>query len=170
MFFIRGASSLFFIISTIKAFYCSKLIFWKLSNFFLIGASFLCNATQYSTTYLVVDYIAIYLVSTSYINNCYINVPYSLLLTYEYNKYNSIENVKDAAFLTAMGKSIIYTYLYVDKTHFYIIMSSSIAGVIIYKIRCALHEKNNKKYTLLLTYLFHFCVMSVLYVSSNTAV
>lgn len=167
--FVKGSSSLLFIISTIKAFCSSKLISWKLSNLLLIAASFLCNATEYTNTFLLLDYFAIYLVSTSYINSIYVNIPYSLLLIYEYKKYKSIETIKDAAFVTAIGKSIVYTYLYVDKMYYYIILTSSISGVITYKIRSFLHKKNNKTYTLLLTYIFHVCIMNILYISSITA-
>lgn len=168
--FVKGSSSLLFIISTINAFYYSKLISWKLSNVFLIGASFLCNATEYANTFLFLDYLAIYLVCTSYINDIYVNVPYSLLLVYEYNKYSSIEKAKNVAFVTAVGKTIVYTYLYVDNIYYYyIVLTSSISGIIIYKIRCFLHENSNKNYTLLLTYIFHVCVMNILYIGSMTA-
>ena len=169
-YFIKGSSSLLFIISTMKAFYCSKLISWKLSNVFLIGASFFCNATEYNNVFLLLDYFAIYLLCISYINNIFINVSYSLLLVYEYSKYKSIENIKNVAFVTAVGKSIAYTYFHVDKIHYFIVLTSSISGVITYKIRCFFHKRNNKKYTLLLTYLFHICVMNIMYVSSITAV
>jgi hypothetical protein len=170
MYFIKGSSSLLFIISTVKAFYSSKLISWKLSNVFLIGASFLCNATEYKNVFLLLDYLAIYLVCISYINNILINIPYSLLLMYEYSKYNSIENMKNVAFVTGVGKSIVYTYLHGNNIHYCIILISSISGVVIYKVRCFFHKRNNTKYTLLLTYLFHICVMNIMYVSSITAV
>lgn len=169
-YFIKGSISLLFIISTMKAFYCSKLISWKLSNVFLIGASFFCNATEYKNVFLLLDYLAIYLVCISYINNIFINVPYSLLLMYEYNKYNSIENIKNVAFVTAIGKSIVYTYFTLDNTHYYILLTSSISGVIVYKIRYFFHKRNNTKHTFLLTYLFHICIMNIMYISSITAV
>ena len=44
--FIKGFSSLFFIISTYKAFICSNNILWKLSNFGLIFASYLYNSSD----------------------------------------------------------------------------------------------------------------------------
>ena len=93
-YFIKGSSSFLFAISTIKAFYCSKLISWKLSNFLLIVASYLCNASEYKECYLLLDYLAICLVCCSYINNMYINIPYILLFIYEYKTYKSIENIK----------------------------------------------------------------------------
>ena len=170
IFFINGSSSLLFLISTCKAFYCSELISWKLSNVFLIVASFLCNATKYKQIFLLLDYFAIYLVSISYINNICINFLYSLLLVYEYKKYNSIENVKNVAFATSLVKSVIYTYFYVDTIHYYIIITSSVFGFVIYKIRGYFHNKNNNNYTLFLTYLFHICIMNIIYISSITAI
>jgi hypothetical protein len=168
-YFIKGSSSLLFIISTIKALYSSNLIFWKTSNAFLVVASFLCNATDYKKIFLLTDYLAIFLVCTSYINNIYINTTYFLFLIYEYNKYNSIENTKNLAFITAISKSTLYTYLYVDNIHFCVICASSIFGTIIYKIRYHVNVNNNEKYILLITYLFHICTMNILYVSSITA-
>ncbi len=168
-YFIKGSSSLLFLISTIKAFYSSNLFFWKISNVFLVIASFLCNATEYKHIFLLIDYLAIFLVCASYINNIYINAIYFLFLIYEYNKYNSIETTKNIAFATAIGKSTLYTYLYVDNIHFCVIFASSIVGILIYKIRYYLHVNNNKKYILLITYLFHICTMNIMYVSSITA-
>ena len=78
-------------------------------------------------------------------------------------------NTKNVAFITAIGKSTLYTYLYVDNIHFYVIFSSSIFGIIIYKIRYYLHTNNNNTYLLLITYLFHICTMTIMYVSSITA-
>ena len=169
-FLIKGSSSLLFIISTVKAFYCSNLISWKLFNVLLIGASFLCNATEYKNIFLLLDYFAIYLVCTSYINNIYINIPYSLLLIYEFNTSKSIIKIKNLAYVTAIGKSIVYTYLYVDDFHFFIIFTSATVGIVVYKIRSYFHENYNKKYTLLLTYLLHICTMNIIYIASITAV
>jgi hypothetical protein len=170
-YFIKGSSSFLFVISTIKAIYCSKLISWKLSNFLLIVASYLRNASEYKECYLLFDYLAICLVCCSYINNIYINMIYILLFIYEYKTSGSIENIKNLSFGTAVIKSIIYTYVYVDnKNYFIVLVISSVSGVTIFKIRCLLHELNNKKYTLLLTYLLHICIMNVMYISSITAV
>ncbi len=168
---IKGSSSLLFIISTIKAFNCSRLILWKYSNLFLIVASFLCNATEYKPIFLLFDYLGIYIVSVSYINISYINIIYSLLLLYEYKKNNSIETIKNIAFLTAILKSIVYTYLYLDIFYYNIIIISSILGITIYRIRYLLHKKRiNHNYIILLTYLFHICIMNILYISSITAI
>jgi len=169
-YFIKGSSSLLFLISTTKAFYCSRLILWKFSNVFLIGASFLCNATEYKPILLLFDYFAIYMVSISYINNIYINIPYTILLILEYKKKNSIENIKNIAFLTAIVKSIVNTYLYLDIVYYNIIIISSLLGITTYIIRYLLYSKNNHNYKIALTYLFHICIMNILYISSITAV
>lgn len=168
--YINGASSLLFIISTIKSFYCSKLLTWKLSNIFLIIASFLCNATEYRKELLIIDYFAIYLVCLSYINNVFINTLFSVFIIYEYYKYNSVEGVKNITFLTALLKSIIYTYLYINIIYYYILCISAIIGILVYVIRLILIKKNNIKYKLLLTYIFHICIMTILYISSITAI
>jgi len=166
---IQGTSSLLFLISTIKAIYCSKLILWKIFNGFLIIASYLCNASNYEPQYLFLDYSTIFLVSSSYVNNAAINSFLVASLLYEYSTTRSIENSKNAAFASAVSKSILYTYLYVDKIHFYVILTSSISGVIIYKIRYNLHKNNNRKYIIPLTYLFHICITNIMYISSITA-
>ena len=166
---INGSSSFLFIISTIKAFYCSNLITWKLSNSFLVIASFLCNACEYKQPYLFLDYLAIFVISTSYINNIYVNFSYTILTIYEYKYTNSIEIMKNIACASAIGKTIAYSYLYVDKIHYYIAFSSAISGTSVYTIRIYLHKHNNKKYTLLLTYLLHISIMNLLYVASITA-
>jgi hypothetical protein len=150
-------------------YYCSNLLTWKLSNSFLVIASFLCNAYEYKPPYLLLDYLAICLISTSYINTISINVPCTILIIYEYRYTNSIEVMKNIVCATAIGKTIVYTYLYVDKIHYYIALSSAISGTFAYTIRIYLHKNNNKKYTLLLTYLLHISIMNLLYVASITA-
>jgi len=167
---VNGFSSLLFIISTIKALVASNLLAWKVFNATLIVASYLCNASGFQPDYLFYDYLNIFLVCISYINNIYINIPFIISLIYEYNKYNSIENTKNISFVSAVTKSVIYTYLYVDKFHYYIILSSSLCGITIYKIRLILFQNNNRKYNNMLTYLFHICIMNIMYISSITAV
>ena len=166
---IKGGSSLVFIISSIHAFLRSRLILWKLSNVSLIVASFVCNATDYNPVFLQLDYLAIYFLCVSYINNRYINIPYGLFLIYAYTKTKSFENAKNIAALTSLGKTIIYTYLYVDRTHFGVVIASSISGIGLYIIRYYQLRKKNTKYQLLFTYLFHLLMMNILYVSSITA-
>jgi len=169
-FFIRGSSSLLFLISIAKAFYCSKLIAWKISNVILIVVSFLCNANRYQPPYLLIDYAAIFAACTSYLNNAYLNVPLYLSIIYEYNQTGSIEITKNVAFVSTVAKCMINTYLYVDKAHFYVLLTCSVTGAIVYKIRYTLHAMNDTRYIILLTYLFHICIMNVLYTASITAV
>ena len=162
-YFINGSSSLLFLISTIKSFYCSKLILYKIFNSLLVCASFLCNATEYKRKYLLLDYITIILISTSYINNLIIN---SILLLLLYKYFNLIEYIKNVAFTIAISKCMIYNYVH-DKNNFYIIFVSTTFGVIIYKIR---YNLENKKYNLFLTYLFHISITSILYHTSISAI
>ena len=110
---VNGVSSLLFIISTIKALTASNLLAWKVFNATLIVASYLCNASGFQPDYLFYDYLNIFLVCISYINNMYINIPYIISLIYEYNTFKTIENAKNISFVTAVTKSVIYTYLYV---------------------------------------------------------
>lgn len=169
-FLVRGSSSLLFIITVAKSLYCSNLIAWKLSNSILVVASFLCNATNYHYPFLLLDYAAIFLVCTSYLNNYYINVPLYLSIAYEYKYISKIDVTKDVAFGLAVLKTLINTYLYVDNYHFYPLLVCSVSSVIVYKIRCRLHECDNQKYNLLLTYLFHICITNITYTASITAI
>jgi hypothetical protein len=168
--FINGSSSLLFICSAIKAFYSSNLIFWKIGNSMLIPASYLCNAYKYEHVFMILDYITICSTCMSYINNMYVNGLFILSMLCEQKYFNSIENTKNITFGTAMAMSIVNTYMYVDNFHYYIILSSSISGITIYKIRYNLIKLNNTKYNILLTWLFHICIVNVLYISSITAI
>ena len=166
---LNGSSSLLFIISTTKAFYCSKFILWKITNLLLIIASFLCNATRYNQIFLFIDYLSIFSVCLSYINNKYINSVYIIIFIYEYKNHKSIENIKNIALTTAASKSIINTYLYADKYSLYLIVISCIVGVILYKIRYSSYQYICENYLLLTTFLFHICIMNILYIASITA-
>jgi hypothetical protein len=171
--FIKGASSLLFIFSAIKALYSSNLVFWKIGNTILIPTSYLCNAYNYEPTFMLYDYITIFVICLSYINNCYANSIFILSSLLEKKYFNSIENTKNIAFGTAMAMSVANTYIYVDNFHYYIILTSSISGITIYKIRYVLIEQykmQNTIYNILLSWLFHICVMNIMYVSSITAV
>jgi hypothetical protein len=167
---INGSSSLLFVISTIKSFYSSTFLLLKISNIFLIVASFFCNATECSQPFIYIDYFAICLVCLCYLNNIYITILYTLLFIYEYKKYKTIENIKNITVLSTMIKANIYTYLYVDTFHYIILFMSTIFSIIIYQIRYFLYKSNNNKYYLLLTYFFHICIMNILYISSITAI
>jgi hypothetical protein len=162
-YFINGSSSLLFIISAIKSLYCSKLILWKIFNGLLVGVSFLCNATEYKKEYILLDYITIILISISYINNLIIN---SILLLLLYRCFNLIEYIKNSAIMLAVTKCFIFNFYY-NKNNLYIICFSTSFGVITYVIR---YNLKNKKYTLLLTYIFHVCITSILYHASISAI
>ena len=169
---VNASSSLLFIISTIQAFYVSKLTTWKIFNSALVVISFLCNATtnyEYDKNLLFLDYLNIYLLSITYINHSYINTPYSLFILYEYIHSGSIINMKNLAFITAILKCMVQTYLYVDKFHFYLLVSSSLTGIGTYEIRYIMFKHNNMAYILPITYIFHGCITAILYVSSITA-
>lgn len=168
--FAKGSSSLLFIISATKSLYCSKLILWKIFNSTLIVVSYLCNASNFENHFLFLDYLTIFSACSSYINAGFVNSFLIFVLLYEYNAYKSIENAKNAAFITALIKAIIHTYLYVDMLHYHIILYSSIFGIIVYKIRYNLYLRNNFVYHLPLTYAFHLCIMNIMYISSITAV
>jgi len=140
---------------------------WKLTNIFLICASFLCNATEYEPIFLLADHFAIVVVCTSYLNTC-INIPFSLLLLYEYNKYKCIEKSKLLSLVLASCKSIIYTYLY-SNDHLYAFLIALMFAVVVYNIRYRLLEMKEDKYILFLTCIFHSCITTMLYISSITA-
>ena len=167
--FIKGSSSLLFIISTIKVFYCSHYTQCKISNVFLIFASYICNASDMDEYFLFYDYFAIYLACISFINEIYINIPLwlSLLCEYKYNK--TIENTKNISFILAVTKSSIYTYYYSEFFWFVLLLSSIFGSCFFYKLRNYFYvDLNNKKYNLFITYLFHFCIMNIIYISSMT--
>jgi len=166
--FIKGASSLLFIISAIKSFYCSNSIYWKFSNTLVIIASYLCNAYDYHPSYLTLDYITIFLICTSYLNNFLINSALILLLIHEASTKTTIDTSKNASFALATVKCLIKNYFYLDKFHYYVFFFSSVSGIAIYKIRYNLINANNHKYTLLLTFLMHICATNMMYISSIT--
>ena len=168
--FINGSSSLLFLVSTGKAFHASKLIAWKASNVTLVVTSFLCNAYGFEKTLLLLDYLTIYMISASYIQTFYINIPYTVVLVYEWKMYGQIENTKNLAFATAITMSIVNTYLHVSKTYSYLLVISFIGGSLIYKIRYSLYNTNKKQNILWMTYVFHICMTTILYISSITAV
>jgi hypothetical protein len=131
----NGLSSLLFIISATKSILISKLLFWKISNTILIFSSYLCNA--YGDKYLFFDFFTIYLTTSCYINNLYINSLLNLLLFYEYKKTKQIENIKNISLALALTKTLMIT-----KNNYIILLTSSIIGVNLYTIRYYLFYKN----------------------------
>jgi hypothetical protein len=170
LYLINGSSSLLFLISTVKAFYSSTLITYKLSNFFLVIASFLCNASGFQDFFLFIDYIAIFLVGISYINNLYMSLLLGPLFVYEYHNYDSILYTKNLVFIIALIKANIYSYLYFGNIYFYKIFASSIFAILIYIIRYIYLMNNINTYLLPLTWLFHISITSILYFASITAI
>ena len=115
-------SSLLFIISTIKALYVSKLILWKVFNILLIISSYLCNSfNEVDKNIILFDYLAIFLVCISYLNNMKINVILIALLIYEYYKFSTISSTKTITFVLTILTSIVYTYIYTSPLYYNII-------------------------------------------------
>ena len=167
--FIRGASSLLFVFSATKASYHSNLVLWKIGNIVLIPVSYLCNAYNYEPVFMLADYMTILGTCLSYINNSYVNSIFLLSMFLENKYFKSIETTKNVAFGTAVAMSIANTHRHLDNFHYRLLVSSSISGVVIYRIRYNLNKQNNTKYNIPLTWLFHVCVTNTLYVSSKTA-
>lgn len=165
-YWVKGGSSLLFIIPFIKSLYCSKILAWKASIFILTAMSFLCNANDNKQPYLFLDYFAIFLTTISYVNRMELNILFYLLIIYEYKKYNSIERTKNISFVFTVIRSFINTYYYVGNSYYYVLVISSVTGTVIYKIRYNLYDK---QYYRRLTYLFHVCIMNILYITSITA-
>ena len=171
---IERFSSLLFIIPAIKAFYVSKLILWKIFTTLLVISSYLCNYSQsVNIKFILFDYITIFLVCCSYINNSIINSILIILLIFEYKKTKHIINVKNITFVLGVLKAIVYTYLYLSKYRIFYynaIVLSSIFGIFIYKLRELFNKHNIYKYNSVFTYIWHLCVTIILYVSSLTAI
>ena len=167
--FIKGLSSFLFVISTYKAFICSKSLLWKLSNFGLIFASYLYNSSNNDPYYLFIDHLMICCCCLSYINYLPITqiiVSYSML---EYNKTNSIENSKNLSLLFVICKTCMNTYTYLPIEYFYIISSASFISFFVFIIRKYLYFKNiSLFYYILLTYILHISVTVIMYISSMT--
>ena len=168
-FYLNGSSSLIFIISTADAIKKSNLFWWKYFNGQLILVSFLCNANEYKNPYLFYDYVTLFLMNYSYINNDNINKYLLFASSIEYTNYESIEYTKNLSFLIVSLNSLLNTYLYVNKQKALLLLGSIISGSLFYSIRYYLNKKNNKKYNLLLTYLFHLSMLNSLCISNITA-
>lgn len=167
----KGASSLFLIISTIKAFYSSDLLWWKLANLLLVPSSYLCNINDFKEPYLNIDYIAITLVCCSYINNFLINNALYVLCMLEYKMTDTIHYTKNTAVLTAVIKSLWFTRTVLGLPYAILLISSALIGVLAY-ITILSVEKNNirEPCNLSIIYIFHFSIMIVIYISSITAI
>ena len=168
--FIKGLSSFLFVISTYKAFICSNNILWKLSNFFFMFASYLYNSSDDDPYYLFMDHLMIACCCLSYVNYLPITqiIVFGSLL--EYNKTNSIEHSKNLSLFFVICKSCINSYIYLPIEYFYTIFTSSFTSIFIFYVRRYLYFNNiSLFYYILLTYMFHICVFTSLYISSMTA-
>ena len=99
-----------------------------------------------------------------------INVILIALLIYEYYKFSTISSTKTITFVLTILTSIVYTYIYTSPLYYNIISLSFILGIFIYKIRDLFYQHNIYKYNIELTYVWHICVLNILYISSFTAV
>jgi hypothetical protein len=167
--FIKGFSSFLFVISTYKAFIASNNLLWKLSNFFFMFASYFYNSSDDNPNYLFMDHLMISCCCLSYINSMSVTqivVSASLL---EWNKKNSIEHSNNLSIFFVICKSCMNSYIYLPINYFYAICTSSFTSIIIFYLRRYLYFKNiSLFYYILLTYMFHFCVFTSLYISSMT--
>lgn len=158
-----GISSLLFIISSINILLVSNSIMYKISNILLIFSSFLCNSTSYNS-YLLFDYLVIYLISSSFINNNIINTITFLILLLEYSFYNTINYAKNISFILSISKFNILAY-YDDSIYFTCMFSITLSSIFTFLIR-NYYFYNNMDYVLYLTILWHICMCIILF---NTA-
>lgn len=164
-----GGSSFLFIIPTIKVLFTSNLMFWKLSNIFLVISSVLCNAYKYNYGLLVFDYFMITMVSVSYINNININMLIGILFYLECIIKNDITMTKNIAFISSVSLIAINTYKYYPVL-FTQYIASLIIGVISRYIRNLPAYINNNTIGLLLTSIWHICITNILFTASYTAI
>ncbi len=166
---IKGGSSLFFIISTYKSFLCSPSFFWKITNIGLIFASFLYNSSDNNPQLLFIDYLMIFLVCLSYINDFVTINLLSMLSVFEFDRRQTIEHTKNLTYMITICKVCVNTYHYLSEYHFYLMIFSSFFMIFIYLLRRYLFYKNISIYIYItLTYLLHFFTTIILYISSMT--
>jgi len=165
---IQGFSSLFFIISAIKSIYVSNNKLWKASNIFLVLSSYLCNATDYIERYLFMDHIAIIGIGISYINLSILKNIIFHIISYDYYLHGNLENSKDTFYIIAIIKSVVHTSILTESINTLVLILSIIIGVISINTRRSIEIKD-KSIIMLLTWVWHFCMMNVLYISSITS-
>ena len=132
--------------------------------------SYLCNAYDFKHPYLLLDYVAIFAICTSYLNNFMINGALFSMIVFEGIHQRSIVKSKNVAFVVATIKCGINTYYYVDRLHYAVFTMSSLTGVVINQVRYHLINANNHKYTLFLTSIMHACATCIMFVSSITTI
>jgi hypothetical protein len=158
------ANSLLFIISALKAFFSSKLLLWKISNALLVPAYYLCIANDFSAPYVLYNHAAIFFICSSYINSVITNCLLFASLIFEYKLSNRFILTNGVSFAIALSKSIYNTYFYTEIYIYNDLVASVIIGAFVYIIICLRKDK-----PALLTLLFHFCIMIIMYISSFTA-
>ena len=133
-------------------------------------ASYLYNSSDDDPYYLFMDHLMIACCCLSYVNYLPITqiIVFGSLL--EYNKTNSIEHSKNLSLFFVICKSCINSYIYLPIEYFYTIFTSSFTSIFIFYVRRYLYFNNiSLFYYILLTYMFHICVFTSLYISSMTA-
>ena len=173
--FVNGLSSLLFIISAYKSVVSSNILIWKIGNVFLVFSSFMYNSlktshTEIEQTLLWIDNMTIYYISIGCLNTSILIYLLHFFILLEYFIEKTINKTKKIAFLLAVGKSIICTFLYLDEFHFYTLLVSSILSIGSYAIRNYLENQNNYEYTFGMTWIWHICIAISLYISSITAI
>ena len=182
---LRGSSSLLFCISFYQAFTVSKLLFWKISNGYLIFASFLCNASN-NPQFLLLDYLAIFCVCSSYINSSYLNQFLTNLCFLEFGAYETIDNAKNITYIIAMCKSIYQTNLYCPPIYTILLFANYLLATATYLYRRHLYYEvplyykqidNTTSYSnipyyyyIFLTWIIHLNITLAMSISSITAV
>ena len=163
----NGVSSLFFIVSTWTALENSKSFYFKCSSVVLVPVSYMCNASGFDPSFLLLDYTAISMVGLSYLNNLYATAFFVSLAVCEYAKTGTLQKTARVTFGTAGALSLYRTYLYVDvwKGHQLLFSFTAAFFVFLGKIRCV---NVQDRMGLQLTYLWHFTCTTILCVAALT--
>lgn len=158
------ANSFLFIISALKACFSSKLLLWKISNVLFVPAYYLCIANDFIAPYLLYNHAAIFFVCLSYINSVITNCLLFTSAILEYKLTNRFLFTNNVSFMIALSKSLRNTYFYTEIYIYNDLVATVVIGAFTYVIICLRKDK-----PALLTLLFHFCIMIILYISSFTA-
>jgi hypothetical protein len=168
---IRGGGSSFLLaLPAINSFYVSNLIFYKLSLLVLIISSVLCNMYDYNYYLTLFDYFMITIVGVSYINNININIIIGIIFYFEMLLKQNISITKNITFIICILLSCINTKNHCN--HLFIpLLAATIIGVLSIVMRNTVYEKYGpNNFTYILTFIWHCCVASVLYITCFTAI
>lgn len=110
------------------------------------------------------------IVGASYINNIYINIIIGIVFYLEVLLKQNISITKNITFIICILLSCINTKNHCN--HLFIpLLAATIIGVISIVTRNILYEKYGPNiYTYTLTFIWHSCVASVLYITCFTAI